>query len=121
MTSILREDQYFDTETDFCVVTGAAAMNQLEQLLLRNRISYFIKVQERSIFQKIFGRRSREEVFVVRINNRDVAAAAELAAEVPNVRIIGKVPEQDWSPKEKLRRLREEGRQREEDYIDDEE
>ena len=54
MTSILREDQYFDNETDFCVVTGAAAMNQLEQLFLRNRISYFIKVQERSIFQKIF-------------------------------------------------------------------
>ena len=87
MTSILREDQYFDNETDFCVVTGAAAMNQLEQLFLRNRISYFIKVQERSIFQKIFGRRSREEVFVVRINNRDVAAAAELAAEVPNENI----------------------------------
>ena len=121
MTSILREDQYFDNETDFCIVTGAGAMNELERLFLKNRISYFIKEQEKPIWARIFAGRSREDVFVVRINNRDIAAASELAENIPNVRIIGQPPKEDWSPKEKARRLREEKLLPKEEYYDDEE
>jgi len=120
MTSILREDQYFDNEVEFCIVHGAGAMNELERVLLKNRISYFIRQQEKSILQKIFKRGKVEDIFVVRINGRDVENAIELAQDIPGVEITGEIPEQDWSPRAKLERMKAEGEEKKE-FLDDEE
>ena len=43
MSSILREDQYFDNEADFCVVWNEDSKAEIEQLFLDHRISYFVK------------------------------------------------------------------------------
>ena len=86
MTSNVKENALFDNEMDFCRCAGEENKDILEDLFLRNRISYFIKWQKKSFFGRIFQSR-RPDVVVFRINKRDVAA------------IIGAVPEEDWSPK----------------------
>ena len=121
MSSILREDQYFDNECEFCTVIGADAMNQLERVFLRNGISYFIKEKKRSIFQKLFRTDPLEMEFIVRINNKDVALATELAGEIAGIHVTGSVPAQDWSPKQKLSRMREQGSSERQVFFDDEE
>ena len=117
MSSILREDQYFDNECEFCIATGVDALNQLEQIFLKNRISYFIRDKHTSVFRRILKANSREAQFIVRINNRDIALATELAQDLPGIRITGRIPESDWSPKEKLKRLNEQ----KQEYYDEEE
>lgn len=102
MTSNVKENSLFDNEMDFCRCAGEENKDILEDLFLRNRISYFIKWQKKSFFGRIFQSR-RPDVVVFRINKRDVAAATDLVEGMPGVEIIGAVPEEDWSPKRAIR------------------
>jgi len=105
MSSILKDDQYFNNESDFCRVSGTAAKEKLEKIFLENRISYFVKWDDRPFLSKLFSGSGREKnVFIIRINNGDIAKAAQLVKGLQGVTVIGKEPEHDWSPKEKLLR-----------------
>ncbi len=107
MSSILREDQYFDNEADFCKVESESVRSELEKIFLKNRISYFIKEQEQGFLDRLFGSRQKRS-YIVRINNRDIAQAIRLVRDLQGIEIIGKEPEPDWSPNAKLQRLNEE-------------
>ena len=105
MSSILKDDQYFNNESDFCRVSGTDAKEKLEKIFLENRISYFVKWDDRPFLSKLFSGSGREKnVFIIRINNGDIAQAAQLVKGLQGVTVIGKEPEHDWSPKEKLLR-----------------
>ena len=41
-------------EVDFCRAYSMEAKEQLEKLFLKNRISYFIEWQDRSLFSRLF-------------------------------------------------------------------
>ena len=107
MSSILREDQYFNNEADFCVVWNEDSLKKIERIFLSERISYFITDEKMSILQRLFGPGRRTPGVLVRINGRDMARASELVSALPDVEIVGEIPAQDWSPKEKIRRMRE--------------
>ncbi len=107
MSSILREDQYFDNEADFCVVWNEDSKAEIEQLFLDHRISYFVKEEPKPWYRRLLSLRRYPDAYVIRINSRDIARAAQLVEGIEDVEITGRIPQEDWSPKEKLRRLRE--------------
>ena len=98
MSSILKEDQYFNNEMDFCRVRGEEAKRALERVFLGNRVSYFIRFESRSVLSRLFMGR-KPESYVIRINVRDFARAAELVEGMENVTIIGRAPAEEWSPR----------------------
>ena len=110
VSTILREDQYFDSEADFCRVYDDAVLHVLERILLRNGISYFIKEENTSLLARLLC--MRRSGFVVRINGRDMGKAIWLAEEIRGVEIIGELPEKDWIPREAGQRRKEEERER---------
>jgi hypothetical protein len=120
MSSILREDQYFNNESNFCRVSGAKAKAALEKILLANGISYFVKWDDRSWLSRLLeGGRNEHGVCTIRINTGDIARATELVKGMEGITVIGREPQHDWSPKEqKLREQRAiegmEAREREE-------
>lgn len=63
-------------------------MEQLEKLFLRNRISYFIEWQDRSLFSRIFGKNEKgKNIFTIRINEADIEKATELVNGIDSVKI----------------------------------
>ncbi len=113
MSTIIRENTYFDNEVDFCRVAGDANRERLENLFLKNRISYFIKWEEKSFLGKLFAGR-KPSVVIFRINTRDVALARELVEHAEGVEVICPAIQEDWSPKAKAAR-----REQEEDRTDE--
>lgn len=107
MSSILREDQYFDNEADFCVVWNEDSKAEIEQIFLDHRISYFVKEEPKPWYRKLLSFKRYPDAYVIRINSRDIARATQLVEGIEDVEITGRIPQEDWSPKEKLRRLRE--------------
>ncbi|WP_130837612.1 hypothetical protein [Lachnoclostridium sp. Marseille-P6806] len=107
MSSIIRENQFFDNEMDFCRVRNGEAKQRVENLFLKNGISYFVKWEERPFLDRLF-RRDGEETVILRINTRDYAKALGLVEHLDSVKILSGEPAHDWSPKEELR-LRKEG------------
>lgn len=107
MSSIIKENQYFDNEMEFCAVTSASLRKEIEEVFLRNRISYFVKFEEASLLARIIQKRPRN-TYIFRINAGDMARAERLVDGMEGVRILNDAPEEDWSPKSKLERRRRE-------------
>ena len=108
MSSIIKEDQYFDNEMNFCRITSNEAKTVVENTFLNNGISYFVKWEDRSFLKRIFGGRSGD-TYILRINKRDYEKAVDLVDGMRNVEVIGEQPEAVWSPKEEMR-MRESGK-----------
>lgn len=101
-STILFEDQFFDSEADFCRVYTEDAMTHLEQVFLWNRISYCIEEENASILSRLFGLGKHSWVF--RINQNDMEYALWLVGDMRGVEVIAKMPEHDWTPKEAKKR-----------------
>ena len=100
--SILQENQYFNSEVDFCKVYSEEVRRQLEELLLWNRVSYFIDVQNSTLFLRLLGFRKRYWLF--RINRNDLEYAIRLTEGMSGVEVIAEPPARDWVPAEAKRR-----------------
>ena len=75
-------------EVDFCRAYSMEAKEQLEKLFLKNRISYFIEWQDRSLFSRIFGKNEKgKNIFTIRINEADIEKATELVNGIDSVKI----------------------------------
>ena len=75
-------------EVDFCRAYSMEAKEQLEKLFLKNRISYFIEWQDRSLFSRIFGKIEKgNNIFTIRINEADIEKATELVNGIDSVKI----------------------------------
>ena len=73
---------------DFCRAYSMEAKEQLEKLFLKNRISYFIEWQDRSLFSRIFGKNEKgKNIFTIRINEADIEKATELDNGIDSVKI----------------------------------
>lgn len=73
-------------EVPFCRVYTGEAKEKLEKLFLKNRISYFIEWDERSLLKRIFGHGERN-VFTIKINDADIEKATELVRGMENIKI----------------------------------
>ena len=76
-------------EVDFCRAYSMEAKEQLEKLFLKNRISYFIEWQDRSLFSRLFGKNDTKgkNIFTIRINEADIEKATELVNGIDSVKI----------------------------------
>ena len=101
-SSILRENQYFNSEADFCRVYTEDVRRNLEDLFLWNRISYYISEEHTSLFSRLLGLRSRYWLF--RINRNDLEDAIRLAEDMRGVEVIAELPAREWIPVEAKRR-----------------
>lgn len=76
-------------EVDFCRAYSMEAKDKLEKLFLKNRISYFIEWQDRSVLSRLFagGEKKSRNVFTIRINEADVEKATQLINGIDSVKI----------------------------------
>ena len=75
-------------EVDFCKAYSIEAKEQLEKLFLKNRISYFIEWQDRSLFSRLFEKNEKgKNVFTIRINEADVEKATQLVSDIDSIKI----------------------------------
>lgn len=79
---------FFNHEISFCKVYNAESKDQMEKLLVSNRISFFVEWQERSFWERLLGNiGSRQEVFTIHINEADTTLARDLAEGIESVQI----------------------------------
>lgn len=76
-------------EVDFCRAYSMEAKDKLEKLFLKNRISYFIEWQDRSVLSRLFAgdEKKSRNVFTIRINEADVEKATQLISGIDSVKI----------------------------------
>lgn len=76
-------------EVDFCKAYSVEAKDKLEKLFLKNRISYFIEWQDRSVLSRLFARNDNKgkNVFTIRINEADIETATKLVSGIDSVKI----------------------------------
>lgn len=89
MTPIGFDDKVYNREVPFCRVYSIDSKEKLEKIFLKNRISYFIEWQERSLVSRLFAGEKKKEknLYVIRINAADVERATELIRGVESVKI----------------------------------
>ncbi len=79
---------FFYHYISFCKVYNEESKDQLEKLLVSNRISFFVEWQEHSIWERLLGTiGNRQEVFTIHINEADTTLARDLAAGIESVQI----------------------------------
>ena len=120
MSSIIKENQYFDNGCDFCKVYTCDMLDRVERALLEARISFSIREEETSLFERIFGNRKNKYRSIVRINSLDYERAVRAVSDIRGVSIICEEPGRDWCPMDKVRRRQQEAKERhEEEYYYD--
>lgn len=89
MTSLTFDDQVFNREVAFCRVYSQDSKEKLEKLFLKNRISYFIEWQDRSLVSRMFGSEKKKEksMYTIRINEADIERATELVRGLESVKL----------------------------------
>lgn len=78
-----------NNEVAFCKVYNVKQKEEIERLLLKNRISYYVKWQEQTFLKRMFDSETKEKViFIICIHDTAVEQAKELVADMPDVKII---------------------------------
>ncbi len=79
---------FFNHEISFCKVYNAESKDKLEKLFVSNRISFFVEWQEKSFWERFFGKVGENtEVFTIHINEADTSRAKDLAEGIESVQI----------------------------------
>lgn len=78
-----------NNEVAFCKVYNLKQKEEIEKLLLKNRISYFVKWQEQKFFKRMFDSETKEKIiFIICIHDTAIERAKELIADMPDVKIL---------------------------------
>lgn len=78
-----------NNEVEFCKVYNVKRKEEIERLLLKNRISYFVKWQEQGVLKRMFSSDSKENIiFIICIHDTAVARAKELVADMQDIKIL---------------------------------
>ena len=74
---------YYHNEIELIKVNNVELKNKIEKIFLRNRISYFIRWDKPTFWQKIFGKVNENQCRIC-INEWDREIALELLKEIEN-------------------------------------
>ncbi len=77
-----------NNEVAFCRVSNLKQKEEVERLLLQNRISYFVKWQEQSFLKRVFSSEKERLIFIICIHNTAVEKAKELVADMQEVKLL---------------------------------
>jgi len=78
-----------NNEVAFCKVYNLKLKEDIEKLLLKNRISYFIKWKEQTFFKRMFDAESKEKtIFIICIHEAEVEKAKELVKDMQDVKLL---------------------------------
>jgi hypothetical protein len=78
-----------NNETPFCRVYNLETKDKLEKIFYKNRISFFVRWEERGFFKRIFNSESKERlVFVFLIHSDEVDRATNLVQDMQGLKII---------------------------------
>ena len=70
-------ESYYHNEIELVRVDSAELKNKIEKAFLRNRISYFIRWDKGSFFQRMFGKKNKEQCKIC-INDWDKEKALDI-------------------------------------------
>lgn len=89
MSAIMFDNKVYNREVTFCKVYSSDSKEKLEKLFLKNRISYFIEWQDKSFWERMLSSDGNKEkaVYVIRINEEDVARAKELIQGIDSIKL----------------------------------
>lgn len=102
MSDIDFDRRMLSNECDFCKVYSEANLHRVERVFLKNRVSYFIRQEDFSLFAFLFSNNKMSCVF--RINRRDIPLATYLVSDIRGIDILERDVHEDWSPKAQLER-----------------
>lgn len=93
MSTILQDDQFFNNEVDFCRLYSYEAKKYLEDIFLKNRVSYFEEWQSKSFLQKLFkqGYSKKKPLCTIRINLADVERAYKYTQGIAEIKYTDEV------------------------------
>ncbi len=78
-----------DNEVEFCKVYNLKAKEEVEKILLKHRISYYVKWQEQTFFKRMFDSETKEKIiFIICIHDTVIEQAKELVGEMQDVKIL---------------------------------
>ena len=78
-----------NNEIPFCKVDQLKQKEEIERLLLKNRISYYIKWEEQTFFKRLFDSEFKEKtIFTICIHETAVEKAKELVADMQDVKLL---------------------------------
>jgi len=78
-----------NNEVAFCKVYSLKQKEEVEKLLLKNRISYYVKWQEQKLFKRLFDSETKEKViFIICIHDTAVESAKELVADMQDIKLL---------------------------------
>lgn len=78
-----------NNEIPFCKVDQLKQKEEIERLLLKNRISYYIKWEEQTFFKRLFDSEFKEKtIFTICIHDTAVEKAKELVADMQDVKLL---------------------------------
>lgn len=94
MALMVYQSGFYHREIAFCRVYGSKSKSAVENVLLKNGISYFIQMQKESILHRTFSGKKHVDktMFIFRIHESDVEKANDLLKEFDQTQIdkIGK-------------------------------
>ena len=79
---------FFNHEISFCKVYNVESKDNLEKLLVSNRISFFVEWQEQRLWERFFRNvNGQKNVFTIHINEADTGLARDLVEGIDCVQI----------------------------------
>ena len=78
-----------NNEVAFCKVYNLKMKEEVEKILLKHRISYYVKWQEQKFFKRLFDSETTEKIiFIICIHDTAIEQAKELVADMQDVKLL---------------------------------
>ncbi len=78
-----------NNEVAFCKVYNLKMKEEVEKILLKHRISYYVKWQEQKFFKRLFDSETKEKIiFIICIHDTAIEQAKELVADMQDVKLL---------------------------------
>lgn len=86
VSSILKDDMVINNEIQLCKVLNRSSKEKLENVFLKNRVSYFVEWQDKSFWSKVFGGGSTRKIScIIKVNEADAERARDMAKDIPDI------------------------------------
>jgi len=80
-----------NNETPFCRAFNLNTKEKLEKIFYRNRISFYVRWEERNLFKRMFNKESKERlIFTFFIHADEIDHALPLVKDLQDIKLITK-------------------------------